>query len=72
MEGEPPTLLVHRIEMALEGEAPDQIMFSMGLIMGRVIALFALPEDHEEVLEACENAIRVGIRESEVELKDRH
>lgn len=72
MEGEPPILLVHRIEAALEGEAPDQIIFAMGLILGRVVAYFALPEDHAEVLEACENAIRVGIRESAVELKDRH
>ena len=72
MDSEPPILLVHRIETALEGETPDRIIFSMGLILGRVIAYFALPEDRDEVLEACENAIRVGIRESEVELKDRH
>jgi len=72
MDSEPPILLVHRIEAALEGETPDRIIFSMGLVLGHVIALFSLPEDHAEVLEACENAIRVGIRESEVELKDRH
>jgi len=72
MEGEPPILLVQRIEAALEGEAPDRIIFSMGLVLGHVIALFALPEDHEEVLEACVQAIRVGLRESEVELKGRH
>jgi hypothetical protein len=72
MEGEPPILLVHRIEAALEGETADRIIFSMGLVLGRVIALFSLKEDHDEVLEACVQAIRVGIRESAVELKDRH
>lgn len=72
MDGEPPIALVRRLEEALEGEAPDQIIFSMGLILGRVIAYFALPEDHDEVLEACENAIRVGIRESDVKPTDRH
>lgn len=72
MDGEPPILLIRRLEAALEGEAPDQIIFSMGLVLGRVIAYFALPEDHDEVLEACENAIRVGIREDAIEPKDRH
>lgn len=83
MEGEPPILLVRRLETALEGEAPDQIIFSMGLILGRVIALFSLKEDHAEVLAACndairlgllesEDTIRLGLLESEVERKDRH
>lgn len=72
MDGEPPILLVRRLEAALEGEAPDQIIFSMGLVLGRVIAFFALPEDHEEVVDACVEAIRVGIREDAVEPKDRH
>lgn len=72
MEGEPPVALVHRIEEALEGELPDQIIFAAGLVLGRVIALFSLPEDHDEVLGACLQAIRIGIQESAVAPKDRH
>jgi hypothetical protein len=72
MEGEPPIALMRRLEEALAGEAPDQIIFAMGLVLGRVIAYFALAEDHEEVVDACVEAIGVGIRESESLPHDRH
>ena len=61
MEGLPPVALVRLLEDIVAGRQPGDIVFAFGLVLGRVIRTCSEEEDHEEVILACVEAIRVGI-----------
>ena len=61
MEGEPPVALVRLLEDIVTSRRPDEIIFAFGLVLGQVIRTCSEEEDHEEVILACVEAIRVGI-----------
>jgi hypothetical protein len=62
MANELPVAFVRLLEDICAGRPPDEIIFAFGLVLGQVIKICALEEDHEEVIEACVKAIRVGLR----------
>ena len=61
MESEAPVALVRLLEDIVAGRRPDEIIFAFGLVLGTVIKTCAEEEDHDEVIDACVEAIRVGI-----------
>ena len=61
-EGESPVALVRLLEDIVTSRRPDEIIFAFGLVLGQVIRQCAEEDDHDEVIDACVEAIRVGIR----------
>jgi len=59
--GPAPIELLRRLESVCAGEPADAIIFCLGIVMGRLIAHTARPEDHREIVEACVSAIQAGI-----------
>lgn len=63
--GDPPIALVRKLEKAVQGEKADEIVFAMGLVLGQMIAGLVPGRHQEEVVEACANAIRIGLKQSQ-------